>query len=473
MKKLLGILIILICFSCNKDLPKIVSVLPNNPISKQDTIVIQNPTQPKVGFVIDSVWFKNTYKGYWIETHRWYGYGDFNKDGNKDLVVMFATNSPANTNHQKDTSGRIVIGVFINYKTYFELDTNLVYSYLGGYNGVNVADINHDGYLDIYQMTGYWEGSQYPKPSYYNNSGHGGMDSYVYINNKNKGFIKYTIPVEDNAGSTTSIIYDNNKNGMDEIYLSSCQCYYEFNNNTFAKNELNLDKIYNGVLYDIRVLTPKYADNKNGIVYLASDNFSDTYFVLKIEGNKIVPKIKYNVPHHLSGFTDGTNGEREEMYIEDLNKDGKLEYIIPSGIFNTNTSPYTPYLIVIDEIGNDVSSTYLDSTISKPLTYDQMNYVNRNGFTGFIYHTFIDLDKDGIKEIFPASGIGYKKDNDTYYYKFINGKYRLQFYHTGWFGNVNVIDKNTNYWPFVDEKNNVNIFLPGEKDLYKTIFKTF
>jgi hypothetical protein len=465
MKKLLGILIILIYFSCNKD-------LPNNSISKQDTIVTQISSQPKVGFVIDTNWFKNTYPGYWIETHRWYGYGDFNKDGKKDLVVMFATNSPANINHQKDTSGRIVIGVFINHKTYFELDTNLVYSYLGGYTGVNVADINHDGYLDIYQMTGYWEGSQYPKPSYYNNSGHGGMDSYVYINNKNKGFIKYTIPVEDNAGSTTSIIYDNNKNGMDEIYLSSCQCYYEFNNNTFVKNELNLDKTYNGILYDIRVLTPKYADNKTGIVYLASDNFSDTYFILKIEGNKIVPKIKYNVPYHLSGFTDGTNGEREEMYIEDLNKDGKLEYIIPSGIFNTNTTPYTPYLIIIDEVGNDVSSTYLDSTISKPLTYDQMNWLtNHMGMTGFIYHTFADVDNDGIKEIFPASGIGYKKDNDTYYYKFINGKYRLQFYHTGWFGNV--VDKNTNYWPFVDEKNNVNVFLPGEKDLYNTIFKSF
>jgi hypothetical protein len=185
-----------------------------------------------------------------------------------------------------------------------------------------------------------------------------------------------------------------------------------------------------------------------------------------------VPKIKYNVPYHLSGFTDGTNGEREEMYIEDLNKDGKLEYIIPSGIFNTNTTPYTPYLIIIDEVGNDVSSTYLDSTISKPLTYDQMNWLtNHMGMTGFIYHTFADVDNDGIKEIFPASGIGYKKDNDTYYYKFINGKYRLQFYHTGWFGNV--VDKNTNYWPFVDEKNNVNVFLPGEKDLYNTIFKSF
>jgi hypothetical protein len=107
------IILISTIFSCKKDLPKIVSVLPNIPVLKTDTIVKQNPTQQKVGFVIDSVWFKNTFKGYWIETHNWNGGGDFNNDGIKDLVVMFATNSPANMNHQKDTLSRIVIGVFI------------------------------------------------------------------------------------------------------------------------------------------------------------------------------------------------------------------------------------------------------------------------------------------------------------------------------------------------------------------------
>ena len=470
MKRLLGILIILICFSCNKE---IITLLPNKPISKTDTI-INNPTEQKVGFVIDSIWFKNKFTGYWIEANRWYGQGDFNNDGKKDLVVMFATNGLANYNHQKDTSNRILVGVFINNKTYFELDTNLVYSYLGGFNGVNMSDINHDGYLDIYQMTGYWEGSNQPKPSYYNNSGHGGMDSYVFINNKNKGFTKYTIPVEDNAGSTTSIIFDSNKNGMDEIYLSSCTCYYEFNGNNVVKNNLFLDKIFNGIQYDIRTLTPKYSDDKTGVIYLASDNFSDTYFILKIENNKIVPKIKYNVPYHLSGFTDGTNGERDEMYVKDLNNDGKLEYIIPSQIFNTNTTPSTPYLLILDEMGNNVSNLFLDGEINKPLNYEQMNWTTgKLHMTGFIYHTFVDMDNDGIKEIFPASGVGYKKDNDTYYYKFTNGKYRLQFYHTGWLGDVNATEKNINYWPFVDEKNGVNVFLTAEKDLYKAIFKTF
>jgi hypothetical protein len=101
-----------------------------------------------------------------------------------------------------------------------------------------------------------------------------------------------------------------------------------------------------------------------------------------------------------------------------------------------------------------------------------MNFLNINGFTGFIYHTFFDMDGDGIKEIFPASGIGYKKGNDTYYYKSINGKYRLEFYHSGWTGNVN-INSRINYWPFVDEKTGVNIFLVGEGDLLKTIFKYF
>lgn len=461
MKRLLTILTILIIVGCKKD---IIQPTPVIQIKTDTTIIQTKPTTLKVGFVIDSIWFKNRFPGYWIETHRWYGYGDFNNDGLRDLVVMFATNAPANMNHQKDTSSRIVIGVFTNHKTYFELDTNLVYSYLGGYNGVNVGDINNDGYLDIYQMTGYWEGSTYPKPSYYNNNGWGGMDSYLFINNHNKGFIKYTIPIGDDSGSNTSVLFGN------KIYASNA-VYYEFDGSKVNKRYLNVNSTFNNQKYNIRVITPKYASEK-GIYYLASDDFSDTYFILKVDNNNLIPKVKYDVPYHLSGFTEGSGGEREEMYIEDLNKDGKLEFIIPSQIFNTATEPCTPYLMIVDEMGNNVSSKYMDAEITKPLTWEQMSYVNRNGFTGFIYHTFYDMNGDGIKDIFPASGLGYKKGNDTYYYKFQNGKYSLELYHPGWTGNVND-SNNNNYTPFVDEKNGVNLFLPAEYSLYKTIFKTF
>jgi hypothetical protein len=446
----------------------VVSVLPNTPISKTDTIIKQNPTQQKVGFVIDSVWFKNTFPGYWIETHNWNDGADFNNDGLKDLVVMFATNSPANTLHQKDTSSRIVIGVFINYKTYFQLDTNLVYSYLGGYGGVKIADMNHDGYLDIYQMTGYWEGTKYPKPNYYNNSGWGGMDSYLFLNNKNKQFIKYTIPIGNDAGSSTSIIFDNNKNGFDEIYLSSCQCYFEFNGNSFLRNELILDKIYKNQSFNLRVITPKYADSKSGVIYTAVNSFTDEYFILKVEGNKITPKVKYKATYPMSG-------PAQEIYVDDLDKNGIAEYIIPMEISSNsdNTKPAVPYLMIVDENGIDVSLKYMDEEITKPLTYEQIDWISETWQTGFIYHTFADIDNDGIKEIFPASGIGYKKDNDTYYYKFINGKYRLQFYHNGWYGGVHKSRAYIGYIPFVDEKNGVNVFLPVEKNLYNAIFKSF
>ena len=472
MKKLLTILtIILISTSCKKDVLLLQANKTADYLAKDTDTIKYNPTKPKVGFVIDSGWFKTNYPGYWIETHRWYGYADFNKDGLRDLVLMFATNSPANTKHQKDSNSRIVIGVFYNHKTYFELDTNLVYSYLGGYAGVNVADINHDGYLDIYQMTGYWEGTNFPKPNYYNNNGHGGMDSYLFINNKNKGFTKYTIPIEDCSGSNTSVILDNNKNGYDEIYMSN-SVYYEFDGNRVNRRDLNLVKTFKGEQYNLRVVTPKYS-GKYGVFYTASNGFTNTFFILKVEGNNLVPILKYDVPIVMSGPTEGNSAEREEMYIEDLNKDGKLEYIIPSQIFNTDTSPCTPYLKIIDADGNNVSLKYMDEELTKPLSFEQMNYKVINGFTGFIYHTFCDMDGDGIKEIFPASGVGYKKGNDTYYYKFQNGKYSLQFYHSGWTGDVNTNGNRTQYWPFVDERNGVNLFLVDEGDLYKSIFKTF
>lgn len=463
MKKLLGVLIVLICISCKKE------VIQPDPIveiqqPKIDTTKPIQPTQPKVGFVIDTNWFKNKFPGFWIETHRWYGYGDFNKDGFRDIVVMFATNAPGDMKHQKDTSSRVVVGVFKNYKTYFELDTNLVYSYLGGYSGVNVGDINNDGYLDIYQMTGYWEGSSYPKPNYYNNSGHGGMDSYLFINNANREFQKYKIPIGEDAGSTTSVMFGN------RIYMPNA-VYYEFDGKGINRIDLKVDYSFNNEKYDIRVIMPKYASEK-GVYYLASKGFTDTYFILKVKNNNLVPIVKYDVPYSRSGFSEGSGGERDEMYVEDLNKDGKLEFLIPSQIFNTTTEPCTPYLMIVDEMGTNVSSKYMDEQITKPLTWDQMSYVNRNGFTGFIYHTFYDMNGDGIKDIFPASGVGYKKGSDTYYYKFENGKYKLELYHPGWTGDVND-SKNTNYWPFVDEKNGVNLFLVAEGSLHRTIFKSF
>lgn len=465
MKQLLILITILTLFGCEKvagDSWRWKTKENFDLINKPTTLPTNNTIQQKVGFIIDTNWFKNRFTGYWIETHNWNGGGDFNNDGRKDLVVMFATNAPANMNHQKDTSSRIVIGVFINYKTYFELDTNLVYSYLGGFGGVSVADINHDGYLDIYQMTGYWEGSTYPKPSYYNNSGHGGMDSYLFLNNKNKQFIKYTIPIGNESGSHTSMIYDNNKNGFDEIYVSN-NIYYEFDGNKVNKFNLLLNSSLN-----MRVVTPKYV-GKYGVYYSATQGMdASDYFIMKVENGTLLQKIKYKVAYPMSG-------PAQEIYVEDLNKDGSLEYIIPIEIRSNsdNTKPAIPYLMIVDEIGNDVSLEYMDEEITKPLTYEQINWVGGNWQTGFIYHTFADIDNDGIKEIFPASGIGYKKDNDTYYYKFINGKYRLQLYHTGWFGNIHNKQNYINYIPFVDEKNRVNVFLPTEKNLYNAIFKTF
>ena len=459
MRKLLLIILITTLFSCKKDI-----LLPEqNKISIKNNI---NPTQQKVGFVIDSVWFKNTFPGYWIETHNWNGGGDFNNDGLKDLVVMFATNSSADTDHQKDTSSRIVIGVFINHKTYFELDTNLVYSYLGGFAGVTIADINHDGYLDIYQMTGYWETTTYPKPYYYNNSGHGGMDSYLFINNKNKQFSKYTIPIGDDSGSFKSIIYDNNKNGFDEIYMSN-SVYYEFDGNKLNRYDLNLNNNFNNQQFNIRVIVPKYA-GKHGVYYTGTYGIDNNeHFIMKVVNNVLVPKLKF-ISHQKSGPS-------QEIYIEDLDNDGNLEYIVPIEISSNsdNTKPAVSYLMIIDEMGNDVSLKYMDEEITKPLTYEQIDWIGETWQTGFIYHTFSDIDNDGIKEIFPASGIGYKKNNDTYYYKFINGKYRLQLYHNGWLGSVHKSKTYISYIPFVDEKNGVNVFLPVENNLYNAIFKSF
>jgi len=140
---------------------------------------------------------------------------------------------------------------------------------------------------------------------------------------------------------------------------------------------------------------------------------------------------------------------------------------------SSNTTPATPYLMIVDESGNDVSKNYIDNEIIGPLTYEQINWIGETWCTGFRGYTFNDIDNNGKKEIFAATGVGHKKGNDIYYYKFVNGKYVLTFYHNGWFGDVHKSREYISYIPFVDEKNGVNIFLTIEKDLYKSVFKTF
>ena len=432
---------------------------------------IITPTVTKTGFNMDTTWFNKKFKNYSLVTHRWYGHGDFNKDGTKDLVVMFAGLGHEDYLFQQNPTDRRVIGVFLNKKTYFELDTNLVYSYFGGYNGVNVSDMNNDGFLDIYQMTGMWEGTQFAKPPHYNNNGMGGMDSFVFMNNKNKGFTKYTIPIEDNPPTITSIIADVDKDGLKEIYNQSCDYYYEFNGNGFTKNKLNLINTFQGKSYNIRVVTPRLWDSNLGLYYLASDDFTDDYFILKMEGGNLVPKVKYTVPYTKSGFTEGNNGERDEMYIVDLDKDGKQEYIIPSQMFDV---PNNPYILIVNEEGKDVTGQFFDSSINTKLTNEQFNGGITN-INGFFYHTFADIDGDGIKEIFPSSGLGYLKDGKSHYYKFTEGRFRLSLYHNSWFGGgLNTVEKRGDqHGVFADEKNRVNVLLVWEGNLGKSKIISF
>jgi hypothetical protein len=465
---LLGFVILFGLFSCKDPFAMVEPIRPSG--ITQTKTETQIP-KPKVGMYVDSVWFAKNYDGYKQVTIHWFGHGDFNKDGLKDIVCVFASNGTQEYNFQNNLNTRIVVGVFISKKTYFELDTNLVYSQLGGWNGVNVADVNKDGYLDIYQMTGGWEGSPHPRPSYYTSVGDGAMDSFLFINQNNKSFKKIIAPVNDVATIATSIFFDNDNNGYSEIYLSNGD-YYDFNGVSLIHKKLNIVKSFKGKTYDLRVVTPKYADKKYGLIFLASDNFSDTYFVLKLVGNNLIPIIKYDVPFTKSGFTDGTNGERDEMYIEDLDKDGLVEYIIPSQIFNTSTTHNTPYLLIIDSNGNNVTSKFLDSSINNPLKPEQFNGQGRLNVTGFIYHTFVDMDGDGIKEIFSATGLGYLENGKTYYFKLINGKYTKVLYHNSWIGNVNINDAYINYWPLNDEKNGITVFHVGYEHIKRIIVKT-
>jgi hypothetical protein len=136
--------------------------------------------------------------------------------------------------------------------------------------------------------------------------------------------------------------------------------------------------------------------------------------------------------------------------------------------------PNNPYLLILNEDGKDVTLQFFDNSINTKLTNEQFNGGITN-INGFFYFNFSDIDGDGIKEIFPASGLGYLKDGKSYYFKFINGKFRLSLYHNNWFGsNLNTIEKRGDqHGVFADEKNRVNVLLVWEGNLSKSKIKYF
>ncbi len=124
-------------------------------------------------------------------------------DGDHDLDLFIAglcTSYPCQIQNSWALFKQEEAGVFVEVTTESGLNIEDVI-YADALGGLAAGDLNLDGYLDL--VVSYWKGR-----------------AYIFMNNRNGGFIELDAPVQSNQVYWQSLIHDFNQDGWPEIYMS-------------------------------------------------------------------------------------------------------------------------------------------------------------------------------------------------------------------------------------------------------------
>ena len=290
--------------------------------------------------------------------------------------------------------------------------------------GVNMVDINNDGFLDIYVCIGD------PKDRNAN---------LLYINNGDLTFTeeakKYGL--DDTAHSVQSYFFDYDKDGDLDVYLATYPPFDLQNNNAFFVSKMKhpvkdeTDKLYRndgGYFVDVTdesgisnyglTLSASIADFNNDDwpdIYVSNDFNSVDYLYLNNGDGTFTDQLKKYLPH-TSNFGMGTD-------VADFNNDGLVDILqcdmMPKSNFDqkTNMSP--------------MNTAQFNNAVTSGLHYQYMRntlQLNRgNGYfsdiaelAGVAYSDwswsslFVDLNNDGWKDIFISNGMRRGVNNNDY-----------------------------------------------------------
>lgn len=331
------------------------------------------------------------------------GCGDLNNDGLPDLVISGNT-KPAEIYQNKGDFK------FENITAKAGLKTR------GWMSGVTLADVNNDGFLDIYICKS--------GPSKIAEE----KRNYLFINNKNMTFTEKAAEygVADDGNSTCATFFDMDNDGDLDLYVGNHGMKYfadietrwtptmlmeKHNEQHLYRNEGNkftdISK-ESGILSMGFCLSASPGDfNKDGLtdLYVCHDyHYPDRYYLNK--GNGVFEDVLQTHIKHMSTTSMGSD-------VGDYNNDGALDIFTADMLyedprrFSLLAGPST-YEFFKMGLKNGYGKQFMHNglqTNNGDGTFSNLAFLNGVGATDWSWSPlFADFDNDGFKDLFVSNG---------------------------------------------------------------------
>ena len=409
-----AIMLMLGCVSCRQDEGE--NVFKQMPAS-QTGIAFSNQLEEKPLFSI--LYYLYYYNGGGVAT------GDINNDGLTD--IFFTANSKGNNKLYLNKGG-------------FKFEDITVKAGVAGLSdwctGVTMADVNADGYLDIYVST---------VSQKYNLKGH----NELYINNGNLTFHESAAQYGLNTSclTTQSAFFDYDKDGDLDCYILN-QSHHPHDNIVDTTHRRQYDSLSGDRLYRNDVSTTgRFTDvskdagisqsdlgyglglavadiNNDGWedIYVGNDfHENDYYYVNNKNGTFSEEGAKHF--RHYSRFSMGND-------VGDYNNDGQPDIVtvdmLPDkeNILKTYGSDENPdvYKVKLEIRGyqKQYSKNCLQRNNGNGISFSETSLMSGVSATDWSWAPlFADFDNDGNKDLFISSGI-VKRPVDLDYIKFVS-----------------------------------------------------
>ncbi|MDH5415455.1 MAG: VCBS repeat-containing protein, partial [Flavobacteriaceae bacterium] len=297
--------------------------------------------------------------------------------------------------------------------------------------GTTMADVNNDGFLDIYVSV----------------AGPGTIrKNLLYINNQNNSFSEQAqnYGIADEGHSTQSAFFDYDNDGDLDLYVGNYPASGFLQKSDFFESRVkkpNLeesDKLYrneNGKFKDVTVasgilnygltLGISFSDfNDDGYVDIyVSNDFNSSDFLYINQGNGTFENELLQRTMHISNFGMGTDAA-------DINNDGLTDLIQLDMMGSTNESQKSNMgsmntELFYDLVAKGMHHQYMKNTLQ--LNTGVGSFMEIGELTGISYTDWswcpllFDMQNDGFKDLFVTNGMRRDVNNNDY-----NALFRIQ-----------------------------------------------
>ena len=401
------------------------------------------------------------YNRNYFGTHNAYDYKDFNGDGFKDLILI---------SNYKPEIGNIA-GVFLwnNSSQKYEDLTSHIMINRGDpfFHGKTVYDFDNDGDLDVYQPTHNYHGEEGKQPDYYFEGGQR-FPGHYFINEGDKFYRKMidSVVVDhgnrlDYAAFDQGFIVDIDNDEKKELLVPlinsgypNVDSNYFFTNYSIDKNKSITKEFifpweenfrYEGAFHSILIkedVENLYVYCQPKEIWVNNDVGPYSYpevWIYKKDGNfsSNQPR-KISLKRNKNLWDAGSLINHDTFYIEDLDKDGKMEIIV--GMFKMPFSDEHFSIHVFDFNGNEITDIW----------FNDRDFIDKTGAhaNGF---QFGDFNNDGFFDIQPNNRFN-SENNELVLFMNTGRKFKpfkISIDNNGWNWRIPVDIDNDNLFEFL------------------------